>query len=246
MAVPVAGPFDIVGMCAHPDDAELIMGGTIARAAAAGRRVALVDLTRGESGSRGTAETRAAEAEEAARILGVAHRECLDLPDARLTAGSIDHRDAIIAALRRLRPAVVILQHWLQRHPDHAAASRLIYQASFVAGLRNYRPELGEAFRPKKLVYAVTMTETTDVPPTFVVDVTRSFDVKMKAIRAFASQFQPAGGETVPLPFDSFQDAVEMAGRRHGQRIGVRHGEGFVTREPVEVTDLLSLGGSSI
>jgi bacillithiol biosynthesis deacetylase BshB1 len=246
MAMPVEGPFDIAGICAHPDDAELIMGGTIARAVAAGRRVALVDLTRGESGSRGTPQTRAEEALEAARILGVPHREALDLPDARLTAGSIDQRDAIVSALRRLRPAIVILQHWLQRHPDHAAASRLIYQAAFVGGLKNYRPELGQPFRPRKLVYSVTMTETTEVPPTFVVDVTSTFDQKMKAIRAFGSQFTAASEERVRLPFDSFQEAVDLAGRRHGQRIGVKYGEGFVTREPVEVTDLLSLGGASM
>ena len=246
MAVPPSAPFDVAGFCAHPDDAELVMGGTLARESAAGRRVALVDLTRGECGSRGTAETRAAEAIAAARILGVGHRESLDLPDAALSASSIEQRDAIVAAIRRLRPAIVILQHWQQRHPDHAAASRLIYQASFVAGLRNYRPDLGAAFRPRKLAYAVTMTETNEIPPTFVVDVTATFEIKMKAIRAFASQFTPPAGETVTLPFDSFQDAVELAGRRHGQRIGVRYGEGFVTREPVAVTDLLSLGGSSI
>ena len=237
---------DIAGFCAHPDDAELIMGGTLARESAAGRRVALVDLTRGENGSRGTAQTREAEASEAARILGVCHRESLDLPDAALSASSIEQRDVIVAAIRRLRPAIVVLQHWSQRHPDHAAASRLIYQASFVAGLRNYRPDLGGAFRPRKLAYAVTMTEINEIPPSFVVDITATFDTKMKAIRAFASQFTPPPGETVALPFESFQDAVELAGRRHGQRIGVRYGEGFVTREPVAVADLLSLGGSSI
>jgi N-acetylglucosamine malate deacetylase 1 len=245
MAVPPTA-FDVAGFCAHPDDAELIMGGTLARESAAGRRVALVDLTRGECGSRGTPQTREAEAMEAARLLGVGHRESLELPDAALTASSIEQRDVIAAAIRRLRPAIVICQHWQQRHPDHAAASRLVYQAAFVAGLRNYRPDLGAAFRPRKLVYAVTMTETTEVAPTFVVDVTATFDVKMKAIRAFASQFTPPAGETVTLPFESFQDAVELAGRRHGQRIGVRYGEGFVTREPVPVSDLLALGGSSI
>ena len=245
MTVP-ATAMDIAGFCAHPDDAELIMGGTLARESAAGRRVALVDLTRGENGSRGTPETRIAEATEAARILGVCHRESLDLPDAALSASSVEQRDVIVAAIRRLRPAVVILQHWRQRHPDHAAASRLVYQASFVAGLRNYRPDLGGAFRPRKLAYSVTMTETTDITPTFVVDVTTTFETKMKAIRAFASQFAAPTGETVALPFDTFQDAVELAGRRHGQRIGVRYGEGYVTREPITVTDLLSLGGSSI
>jgi bacillithiol biosynthesis deacetylase BshB1 len=245
MTVP-ATTMDIAGFCAHPDDAELIMGGTLARESAAGRRVALVDLTRGENGSRGTPETRAAEATEAARILGVSHRESLDLPDAALSASSVDQRDVIVAAIRRLRPAIVIAQHWRQRHPDHAAASRLVYQAAFVAGLRNYRPELGGAFRPRKLAYAVTMTEINEIPPTFVVDVTATFDTKMKAIRAFASQFAPPAGETVALPFDTFQDAVELAGRRHGQRIGVRYGEGYVTREPIAVADLLSLGGFSI
>jgi N-acetylglucosamine malate deacetylase 1 len=239
------GPFDIAGLCAHPDDAELVMGGTLAREAAAGRRVALVDLTRGEAGSRGTPETREREAAEAAHILGVTHRESLGLPDARL-GGDVDQRDAVVAALRRLRPRVVVLQHWEQRHPDHAAASRLVYEACFVAGLRNYRPELGEAFRPFKLAYATSMTEAAEATPSFVVDITSTFETKMKAIRAFKSQFEPAAGETVTLPFDQFQEAVELAARRHGQRIGVTYGEGFVTREPLRVDDLTALGVRSI
>jgi N-acetylglucosamine malate deacetylase 1 len=237
--------FDIAGLCAHPDDAELIMGGTVAREAAAGRRVALVDLTRGECGSRGTPETRAAEAEAAARILGVAHRESLGLPDARLSE-TIEHRDAIVEAVRRLRPRVVLLQHWEQRHPDHAHASRLVYDACFMAGLRNYRPELGEAFRPHKLAYATSMTEATEVPPSFVVDITATFATKMKAIRAFASQFTAAPGETVSLPFDRFQAAVELTARRQGQRIGVEFGEGYVTREPLRVDDVAGLSGHSL
>src|SRR3954467_4596504 len=102
-------PFDIAGLCAHPDDAELVMGGTLVREAAAGRRIALVDLTRGESGSRGTPEVRAKEAEAAARILGVTHRESLGLPDSALER-SVEQRDVVVAALRRLRPAIVITQ----------------------------------------------------------------------------------------------------------------------------------------
>ena len=238
-------PFDIVAVCAHPDDAELAMGGTIAREAARGRRVALVDLTRGECGSRGTPETRAAEAAEAARILGAAHRESLGLPDARLQAAP-EHRDPMVEAIRRLRPRVVLLQHWEQRHPDHAAASRIVYDACFLAGLRNYRPDLGPPFRPAKLAYAVTMTEANDLSPSFVVDVTAFWETKLRAISAFGSQFAPAPGETGPLPLDRFKEAVELAGRRHGQRIGVRYGEGFVTREPLAVGDLLTLGGPSI
>jgi N-acetylglucosamine malate deacetylase 1 len=238
-------PFDLAGLCAHPDDAELVMGGTLAREARAGRRIALVDLTRGESGSRGTPEIRASEASAAAAILGVVHRESLGLPDSALEH-RVEHRDAIVAALRRLRPAVVITQHWEQRHPDHGLASRLVYDACFMAGLRNYRPDLGEAFRPRKVVYATSMTEAAEVTPTFVVDITATFETKMRAIRAFASQFEPAQGETVALPFERFQESVELTARRHGQRIGVAYGEGFVTREPVEVEDLLALRGRSL
>jgi bacillithiol biosynthesis deacetylase BshB1 len=241
----VSGGFDVAGICAHPDDAELVMGGTLALEAARGRRVCLVDLTRGESGSRGTPETRAAEAQEAARLLGASHRESLGLPDARLEVVP-EQKDRMVEALRRLRPRVVVLQHWRQRHPDHAAASRIVYDASFLACLRNYRPDLGPAFRPSKLVYAVTMTEANDVAPSFVVDVTPVWDTKMRAVEAFRSQFTPAAGETGVLPLDRFREAVELAARRHGQRIGVRYGEGFVTREPLAVSDLLALGGESI
>ena len=237
--------FDLAAVCAHPDDAELIMGGTIAREAARGRRVALVDLTRGESGSRGTPETRATEATEAARILGVAHRESLGLPDARLAAVP-EQKDALVAVLRRLRPGVVLLQHWEQRHPDHSAASRIVYDACFLAGLRNYRSDLGPAHRPRKLIYAVTMTEAAEVLPSFVVDITTTWETKLRAIAAFASQFSPGPGEAVDLPFDRFRANVELAARRHGQRIDVEFGEGFLTREPLAVDDLLSLGGRSL
>jgi N-acetylglucosamine malate deacetylase 1 len=237
--------FHVAGICAHPDDAELVMGGTLALEAARGRRVALIDLTRGENGSRGTPETRAAEAVEAARILGVAHRESVGLPDARL-AHIPEHKDPVVEAVRRLRPEVVILPYWEQRHPDHAMASRIGYDACFLAGLRNYRPELGAAFRPRKLVYALAMTEANEMAPSFVVDITSVWDVKMRAVRAFASQFAPAPGETVTLPFDRFQQAVEANARRHGERIGVPYGEGFLVREPIEVDDLMGIKGRSI
>ncbi len=236
--------FDIAAVCAHPDDAELVMGGTLAREAARGRRVAIVDLTRGESGSRGTPETREKEAADAARILGVAHRESLGLPDARLAVVP-EHKDPLVEAIRRLRPRVVLLQHWEQRHPDHANASRIVYDACFLAGLRNYCPELGPAFRPSKLVYGMRVTEPDEGRPGFVVDVTEFWETKLRAITAFASQFTPAPGEQTPLALDRFREAVELSGRRLGQRIGVRYGEGFVTREPLAVDDLLALGGSS-
>jgi N-acetylglucosamine malate deacetylase 1 len=243
--VTPAPAFDIAGICAHPDDAELVMGGTLVLEARRGRRVALVDLTRGECGSRGTPQQREAEAAEAARILGVAHRESLGLPDGALSPNT-EQKDTLVAALRRLRPRVVIAQHWDQRHPDHAACSRIVYEASFLAGLKNYKPELGPPFRPFKIAYTPGVTEPADISPSFVVDITSAWDTKMKAIRAFASQFTPAPGETVSLPFDRFQHAVEVAARRQGQRIGVDFGEAFVTRETLQVEDLLSLRVPSI
>lgn len=235
--------FDIAGICAHPDDAEIVMGGTLAAEASRGRRVAVVDLTRGESGSRGTPETRAAEARDAARILGVEHRETLGLPDSRL-APTPEQKDELVAVLRRLRPHVVLLQHWEQRHPDHAAASRIVYEASFLAGLKSHRPDLGRPFRPGKLCYALSTTEATDVKPSFVVDITAVWPTKLSAIQAFRSQFTPEPSE-VPLPFDGWKQAVELAARRQGQRIGVEFGEGFVVREPLRVDDVTGLPVSS-
>jgi bacillithiol biosynthesis deacetylase BshB1 len=221
------------------------MGGTLAAQARRGRRIALLDLTRGESGSRGDPATREREARAAAEILGVGHRESLGLPDARLMPGG-DERDLLIAALRRLRPRIVVTQYWEQRHPDHSAAGRLVYDACFVAGLRNYRPDLGAAWRPLKIVYALSMTEAAETAPSFVVDITATWATKLKAIQAFTSQFTPDAGETVSLPFDRFQQAVEITARRHGQRIGVEYGEGFLTREPLRVDDLMSLDVQSI
>lgn len=231
---------DLAAFFAHPDDAELVVGGTLAREAERGRRVAMVDLTRGESGSRGTPETRAKEAAAAAAILGVAHRESLGLPDSALTPIP-EQRDVVVAALRRLKPRVVICQHWEQRHPDHAVASRLVHDACFMAGLRNYRPELGDAFRPFKLLYALSTTEVYDLPPSFIVDVTAFWETKMKAVQAFASQFVSAPGENVELPFKHFRENAELAGRRYGAKAGVVFGEAYVTKEPLLVDDVASL-----
>ncbi|MCU0242914.1 MAG: bacillithiol biosynthesis deacetylase BshB1 [Vicinamibacteria bacterium] len=232
--------FDLAAICAHPDDAELTMGGTLAFHAARGRRVALVDLTRGEAGSRGTPETRQAEAAEAARILKAAHRESLGLPDAALEV-STAQKDPIVEAIRRLRPRVVLLQHSEQRHPDHSTAGRLVYEAAFLSGLRNYKPELGAAFRPFKLVYALRLGEASDLVPTVVFDITPFWEVKLAAVRAFTSQFTPEPGETVSLALDRFEQLLDISARRNGQRIGARYGEGFIIREPFLGDDLAEL-----
>jgi LmbE family N-acetylglucosaminyl deacetylase len=151
-----------------------------------------------------------------------------------------DARDVVVEALRRLRPRLLLLPHWEQRHPDHTAASRLVYDAWFVSGLRNYRPELGAAFRPAKLVYVPAVTEPAEAPPSFVVDVTPVWETKLRALEAYASQFRPSQGDA-PNPLDGFRAAAELSARRAGQRVGVTYGEGFVTREPMRVRDLLAL-----
>jgi LmbE family N-acetylglucosaminyl deacetylase len=170
----------------------------------------------------------------------VAHRESLGLPDSRLET-SVAQKDVVVEAIRRLQPRVVLLPHWEQRHPDHTVASRLVYEASFLAGLKNYRPDLGAAFRPFKLIYALTVTESVDVFPTFVVDITPMWDKKVRAVAAFASQFPAHRDDEGLSPLDLFQRHMEIAARRQGQRIGVDYGEGYVTREPMAVSDVATL-----
>jgi bacillithiol biosynthesis deacetylase BshB1 len=233
--------FDIAALCAHPDDAEAMLGGTLSLEAARGRRVAIVDLTAGESGSRGNRETRAREAAEAARILGVAHRECLGLPDAGLALVA-EQKDRVVEALRRLRPRIVVLHHWDQLHPDHSTASRLGTDASYLSGLVNYRPDHGPPFRPARLVYALAQHHFDDACATFIVDISKHWDSKMRAVGAYASQFSPPPG-TAPNPLDDAMTNMELVARSLGRRIGVAYGEGFVVREEVGVESLFWLAG---
>jgi N-acetylglucosamine malate deacetylase 1 len=227
---------DLVALCAHPDDAELMLGGTLSLEASRGRNVAIVDLTAGELGSRGDRTTRAREAEAATRVLGIAHRECLGLPDAGITVIA-EHKDRVIAALRRLQPTTIALHHWAQGHPDHAAASRLCADAAYLSGLVNYRPDLGAPFRPSRIVYCLGATQL-DVAPSFVIDISDRWNTKLDAIRAYASQIAPPPGSP-PNPLDRVIAQVETAARYHGSRIGVAYGEAFVMREPVALPGLV-------
>ena len=185
-----ANALDILAIAAHRDDVEQTCGGTLLRMKALGLRTGILDLTRGEAGTRGTVEERAAEAAEAARILKVDTREALDIPDGRVE-NTYENRIKIAAVLRRLRPRVVILPYWTGRHPDHYAASTLGYEACFLSGLA--RVETGEPpFRPFKIVYASLYT---DVRPSFVVDITPFIEERYQALLAYRSQYadQPAG-----------------------------------------------------
>ena len=225
---------DILAVGAHPDDIELGCGATLVSLAARGRRFGILDLTRGESGTRGTPQIRAAEAAAAAKALGARFRQSLDLGDGGLRTD----RDAelqVIEVIRRVRPKLVIAPFPAARHPDHVRASRLATEASFYAGLRALRSGAA-AHRPQSVVYyASSYTQQ----PSFFVDVTDAFETKMKAIRCFASQFyDPASTEPeTVLSQKTFLDAIEARARFYGRLINVTYAEAFVSPRPPTLAD---------
>src|ERR1700738_1002288 len=178
---------DLLAIAAHPDDVELTCGGTLLKMAQRGYKTGILDLTAGEMGTRGTPEIRAREAARAARFLGVKWRGTLGVPDSDVQP-SRQHKLRLAGVIRELRPKTVILPYWEARHPDHYHASTLGYEGCFLAGLKQV-PIEGEAYRPFKILYA---TSFADVRPTFVVDITKEFERRRKAILAFSSQFRPA------------------------------------------------------
>jgi bacillithiol biosynthesis deacetylase BshB1 len=237
---------DLLAIAAHRDDVELTCGGTLAKAARAGHRVGILDLTQGESGTRGSAELRAAEAERAARTLGVAVRLNAGLPDAHL-ANDEPSRERIVRLVRELRPRVVILPFPVGRHPDHRVASELGRDACYLAGLAKYAPSPGvEPHRPFKLLFALAYREE-PVKPSFVVDISDSFEAKMAAIRCYASQFDgaKAAGEIFPTGQDLYE-LIRVQSAHYGSLIRAAYGEPYFTHETVAVDDVLQLGVSSL
>ncbi len=236
---------DLLAIAAHRDDAELTCGGTLAKAARAGHRVGILDLTQGESGTRGDATTRAAEAERAARALGVVARLNAGLPDAHL-ANNEASRERLVELIRRTKPRAVILPYPVGRHPDHRVASELARDACYLAGLVKYAPGTGEPHRPFKLLYALAYRED-PVKPSFVVDISDSFEAKMQAIRCYASQFDgaKAAGEIHPTGQDLYE-LIRVQSAHYGSLIRKAHGEPFFTHETVEVGDVLQLGVQSL
>ena len=237
---------DLLAIAAHRDDVELTCGGTLAKAARAGHRVGIVDLTQGEMGTRGDAATRAAEAEQAAKTLGVAVRLNAGMRDAHVTIDEAS-RGKVVELIRRMRPRVVILPFPVGRHPDHRIASELGRDGCYLAGLAKYEPgKGGEAHRPNKLLYALAYRED-PVKPTFVVDISDVFETKMQAIRCYASQFEgaKAAGEVFPTGQDLFE-LIRVQSAHYGSLIRRPYGEPFYTAETHEVDDVLKLGVQSI
>ena len=231
---------DILAIAAHRDDVEQTCGGTLLVQQALGARTGILDLTQGEGGTRGTAEERAAEAAEAARILRVTHREALDLPDSNVQ-NTLVNRLKIAAVLRRLRPRVVILPYWQGRHPDHYTTATLGYEACFLAGLAtlNLPPEHGAPHRPFKILYAALYA---DVRPTFVVDITAHIETRQQALFAYRSQYgaQPIGSALF-VPEDDIRERMFSTARHFGLLAGVRYAEPFVQKEVSLAQDLLML-----
>jgi bacillithiol biosynthesis deacetylase BshB1 len=235
---------DLLAIAAHPDDVELTCGGTMLKMARRGYKTGILDLTAGEMGTRGTPQTRAKEAAKAAELLGVAWRGTLGVPDSDVQP-SRQHKLKLAGVIREFRPKTVILPYWEARHPDHYHASTLGYEGCFLAGLKAL-PIAGDAYRPFKILYAASFAE---VRPTFVVDITKEFDQRRKAILAFASQFRPVKGEPksrVFLAIDRLEEEMNQLARRYGQMIGVRYGEGFVTKEMTQVENVMELPVRSI
>lgn len=236
---------DLLAVAAHPDDVELTCGGTLIKMARKGYSVGILDLTGGEMGTRGTVETRRKEAAAAARILGVAHRENLELPDAHLEM-RMDYKLAVARRIRALRPRTVILPYWEGRHPDHYTAARLGYEGCFLAGLKRLELE-GEAYRPFKVLYSTTYDRT--VRPSFVVDISQEFSRRTRAILAYGSQFRPKGRERhskVYIPLDRLKHEVHVVARFYGDMIGVEYAEPFLVKEVMQVDDLVELPVRSI
>ncbi|MBI1968231.1 MAG: bacillithiol biosynthesis deacetylase BshB1 [Gemmatimonadetes bacterium] len=237
---------DVLAIAAHRDDAELTCGGTLAKAVKAGYRVGILDLTQGETGTRGSADTRAAEAALAAQALGVQVRLNAGLPDAHLQNDEAS-RTRLVELLRTTRPRVAILPYPVGRHPDHRMAAEVARDACYLAGLAKYPdPSRAEPHRPFKILYALAYRED-PVKPSFVVDISETFDAKMRAIHCYASQFDgaTAAGEIFPTGQDLYE-LIRIQSAHYGSLIRKPYGEPFFTHETVEVADVLQLGVQSL
>jgi bacillithiol biosynthesis deacetylase BshB1 len=237
-------PVDILAIAAHRDDVELTCAGTLLKAVDAGYRAGILDLTAGETATRGSAELRAQEATRAAEIMGVTERRNAGLPDARLH-NSEEARRLLVAEIRYFAPRVVILPFPVGRHPDHRVASELGRDACFLAGLARYEAP-GAPHRPHKILYALSYRED-PLKPTFVVDISAQFERKLAAIRCYGSQFDgaKAAGEIFPTGQDLYS-RVEIQNAHYGSLIRTRYGEPFYTHETLAVDDVIALGVQSM
>jgi bacillithiol biosynthesis deacetylase BshB1 len=238
---------DALAFGAHADDVELSCGGTLVKLAGMGYKTGVIALTRGETGTRGSAEVRALEFARSAEVMGLAFHKMLDIPDGRVEV-TWENKLKIISEIRTHRPRIVFAPHGIDRHPDHENASQLVRACCYLAGLQKIETA-GDAFRPVKVVFCQSRFE---FAPSFIVDITDAQARKMDAIRAYASQFhrpdrpgaasEPEPGETL-IARPEFLELIEARDRRYGAQIGVRYGEAFLVREAIRVDDPIAFFG---
>jgi bacillithiol biosynthesis deacetylase BshB1 len=229
-------PVDLLVFGPHPDDIEIGLGGCVARHVDLGISVGLCDLTAGEMGSNGSVEERLAEAEAAREVLGAAWRVNLHWPDRGI--GGREHVRSAAALIRRTRPRTVAIPYWSDRHPDHVTASQVLTEAAFDAGLRRIDPDV-PVWRPERVCYYFI---NDSAPPSFVIDVSATYDRKRRALACYASQFRPAAGDGVEtrLTSPTFQRLIESRDAHFGALAGVAFAEGIVVRTPIVLPTLLT------
>lgn len=230
---------DILAIAAHRDDVELTCSGTLIKSVSLGRTTAVVDLTAGELGTRGSAQIRGEEADRAAQVMGLSARENLGLPDGGVT-NTPDTRAQLARLIRQFAPTVVIAPSLNGKHPDHTVSSQLIRDACFVAGLKKVVPDV-PAHRPRKIIHSLAYREDY-VKPTFVVDISDVFERKLEAIKCYASQFDEAiqAGEVNPNG-EPLYDVIRHHAAHYGSLIRTRYGEPFFTTETMRFDDVAAL-----
>ncbi|MBD0822453.1 bacillithiol biosynthesis deacetylase BshB1 [Aestuariibaculum marinum] len=235
---------DILAIGAHPDDVELGCGATLAKEVANGKKVGIIDLTRGELGTRGTAETRDEEAKDAADILNVSVRENMRFADG-FFVNDKTHQLALIAKIRKYQPEIVICNAIDDRHIDHGKGSKLASDACFLSGLLKIETvnETGESQRPWRPKHVYHFIQWKNIEPDLAVDVTGFIDVKMKSVMAYKTQFFDADSKEPETPISSknFTDSVIYRARDLGRLIGVEYAEGFTVERYVGVDSLFDL-----
>ncbi|GAA3508478.1 bacillithiol biosynthesis deacetylase BshB1 [Aquimarina addita] len=234
---------DILAIGAHPDDVELSCSGTIAKEINNGKKVGILDLTRGELGTRGTPEIRDQEADAAAKILGVSVRENLGFRDGFFTNDEA-HQLAIIKIIRKYQPEIVLCNAIKDRHIDHGKGSQLTSDACFLSGLRRIETriedQLQDPWRPKKVYHYI---QWQSIIPDFVVDITGYMDIKMQSVMAYTSQFYDTDSKDPATPISSknFKDSIEYRAADLGRVIGVDHAEGYTVERYAAVDSIFDL-----
>ncbi len=233
-------PVDALAVGAHPDDIELVVGGTLLKLNSLGYKTAALDMTCGEMGTRGSAETRAQEAAAAAKVLKLTTRDNLGLPDSKVWCNE-ESRTKMVRALRKFRPRVVFTHYWDDPHPDHAHIAQIVREAAYLSGLAKYDVESGQArFRPSAIAHFMFPRT---VAPTFVVDISEFVKDKMAAIHCYKSQLYDPNSQELETNISNsgFLGRVDARQRFYGGLISVENGEAFVVKEALNIADPITL-----